>query len=204
MFSVGTREEQAAGADYDVIITMTGKRVIDDSAGALAGANQALDNPAFAVWTAGSRKLVNIPSSEAGLFYAFSPIRGPNDSVANPLSDTLGVLPDGEVVIINNLEDPRSSSVPGPVNDGGLLAVGVLNGHKGWTGYAQTGPGYAIDYDVDFYTQPPLHQTASGNRLQDAPIPAQSWFVNRNTPWVDGAASYGIATAVSTLGTTDY
>jgi hypothetical protein len=203
LFSIGTPGEQAAGTRYDLTISMTGRAVVENS-GASAGANQAVDNPGLAVWTAGTGPLNNA----TGYFHGFSPIRGPNDNVANPLSDTLGTLPDGEVVIINNVQNvsnPTNPGTPGPIQNGGVLAAGVLNGHEGWIGYAQAGPGYTIEYSRDpVQAVSPQQQTASGTKLQDVPVGAQSWFVNLNNPWVDGAASTGTATAVSTLGTTNF
>lgn len=188
LFTVGNPDEIAAGARYDVTITMKARATGGE------GNDGPMDNPAFTIWTLGSNPYQTVTNS----FHGWSQLRGPNDDVANPLKRNSGKLPGGEVVIGNNVDNGDSaglgdngSATPNGIADGGLLAVGVIEGHQGWIGYAQSGPSVTVEYSGDPLNHDP--QTKNGTAVSDE-MP-YGWFVNRKSPYVNGKTSKGKVTS---------
>lgn len=132
--TVGT---PGSGATYDVQLSMTsrGAAAIGNS-----GSN-AMDNPAFAVWTMGTNTFTN----GAGVQHGWNPTRGPNDSTG----------------AINTDGDPDTLNI----NDR-LRVAGVLDGHVGWIGYVNSGPTYTLVNEIDPLNGDP--QTGSGLPVNDA------------------------------------
>ena len=179
-FRLGTNPQIAAGAKYNVTITMKGR------------SDAPLDNPAFTLWTLGTNAYQRVNNT----FHSWGQLRGPNDKVANPLSARPGQLRNGRVVIINNVENGNN----GCDQHGGLEAMGVVDGHAGWIGYAQSGPTVTVEYSGDALNG--NQQTAlvkkNGDCTKGAPVSDSlpfGWYVNRNTPYVNGARSSGSATS---------
>lgn len=131
--TVGTASDIANGTTFDVQLTMTGR-------GALT-ATGTINNPAFAVWAAGSNSLT--PGNTGGQ-HGWNPTRGPNDNT-NAIN-TLG-----------NLDTLTTNA--------NWLNVGVLDGHQGWVGYVNAGPNYVLDNFIDPGNS--SAQTGSGQHVYD-------------------------------------
>lgn len=192
IFTLGTPEEIAAGIRYDVAITMKARGTGQD------GAQGPLDNPAFTVWTLGQNSYRPVSATNHG----WAQLRGPNDDVANPRSNKPGKLPNGEVVIANNVDNGDSAGLgdnggatPNGIPDGGFLAMGVIDGHDGWIGYAQSGPSVTVVYNLDPLNFNP--QTKLGTVVTDE-LPFGS-YVNRKSPYVNGKKSKGKVTSGKAL-----
>ncbi len=188
IFTLGTPEEIAAGARYNVVITMKGRVTGQD------GSAGPMDNPAFTVWALGANEYKQVTNT----LHGWSQLRGPNDNVAVPVSAKPGKLPDGNVVIANNVDNgdtaglgDNGGATPNGIPDGGFLAMGVINGHKGWIGYAQSGPSVTVIYDFDPLNSDP--QTKTGTPVSDE-MP-YGGFVNRQSPYVNGKTSKGKVTS---------
>ena len=188
IFTLGTPEEIAAGTRYNVVITMKARVTGQE------GSAGPMDNPAFSVWTLGANQYKEVTNT----LHSWSQLRGPNDNVANPLSAKPGKLPDGNIVIANNVDNGDSAGLgdnagttPNGTPDGGWIAMGVINGHKGWIGYAQSGPSVSVIYDYDALNSDP--QTTNGTPVTDE-MP-YGWFVNRQSPYVYGKKSKGKVTS---------
>ena len=188
VFTLGSPDDIAAGARYDVTITMKARKT------GLDGPQGPLDNPAFTVWTLGQNSYRPVSATHHG----FSQLRGPNDDVANPRSNKPGRLPNGEVVVANNVDNGDSAGLgdnggttPNGIPDGGFLAMGVIEGHDGWIGYAQSGPSVTVVYNLDPLNFNP--QTKLGTVVTDE-LPFGS-YVNRKSPYVNGKKSKGKVTS---------
>lgn len=131
--TVGTAKDISEGKNFDVQLSMTGQ-------GNLANVGAAaIDNPAFALWTAGTAKLS--PELAFGQ-HGWNPTRGPNEDAIN----------------VEGAKDKLD------VNET-FRRVGVLNGHEGWIGYVNAGPSYTLDNRVDPLAGDP--QTLSGKSVLD-------------------------------------
>lgn len=131
--TIGTDQDITNGKTFDVQLTMAGQ-------GNLANVGAAaIDNPAFALWTAGTGKLS--PSLAFGQ-HGWNPTRGPNET---------GINIDGAVDRLNTNETFRR--------------VGVLDGHMGWIGYVNAGPTYTLENRVDPLAGD--SQTVSGKSVFD-------------------------------------
>lgn len=132
--TVGTEQDIANGKTYDLQLTMRGRGELGNKGEA------AIDNPAFALWTAGAGKL---NPGNAGFQHGWNPTRGPNEDAVN----------------VDNQPDKLV------VNES-LRRAGVLNGHVGWIGYVNAGPSYTIINSLDPLEGSP--QTESGKNVLDA------------------------------------
>ncbi|MCX7089143.1 MAG: hypothetical protein NTV00_13965 [Methylococcales bacterium] len=115
--TVGSEAEISSGKSYDVQLTMRGRGSLGNAGAA------AIDNPAFALWTAGTGKLS--PEQAFGQ-HGWNPTRGPNEAAIN-------VAGAADKLTINDT----------------LRLVGVLDGHVGWIGYVNAGPTYTMDNQLD-------------------------------------------------------
>ena len=115
--TVGSEAEISSGKTFDVQLTMRGRGSLGNAGAA------AIDNPAFALWTAGTGKLS--PEQAFGQ-HGWNPTRGPNEAAIN-------VAGAADKLTINDT----------------LRLVGVLDGHVGWIGYVNAGPTYTMDNQLD-------------------------------------------------------
>lgn len=132
--TVGSEQDIAAGKTYDVTLTMTGRGALGSTAAS------AIDNPAFALWTAGTGTIS--PDLAYGQ-HGWNPTRGPNEDAVNV---------DGTPDQLN-------------INDN-FRGIGVLNGRAGWIGYVNAGPAYTLINQKDPLTG--ASQTTSGKSVLDA------------------------------------
>lgn len=132
--TVGSEQDITNGRTYDVQLTMRGRGELTNKGAA------AIDNPAFALWTAGAGKL---SPANAAFQHGWNPTRGPNEEAIN----------------VDNQPDKLT------VNES-LHKVGVLNGHVGWIGYVNAGSTYTLINSVDPLAGTP--QTTSGKNVLDA------------------------------------
>ncbi|MEQ1637700.1 MAG: hypothetical protein ABL903_13525 [Methylococcales bacterium] len=132
--TVGSEQDIVSGKTYDVQLTMSGRGSLGNTGAA------AIDNPAFALWTAGTGKLS--PGQAFGQ-HGWNPTRGPNEDATN-------VDGAADKLYINET----------------LHRVGVLDGHVGWIGYVNAGPAYTLDNSVDPLGGE--QQTQSGKSVLDA------------------------------------
>ncbi|MCD2452529.1 VPLPA-CTERM sorting domain-containing protein [Methylicorpusculum oleiharenae] len=133
--TVGSAQDITDGKTYDVQLQMTGRGNLGVSG------SVAIDNPSFAIWTAGANSIDT--GSVVGIGHAWNPTRGPNevalDSTGNPAT-----------VLTNEV----------------IRAAGVLDGHDGWIGYVNSGPAYTLINSTE-----PLaggNQTNTGNPVTDS------------------------------------
>ena len=135
--TVGDATAIATGTTYDVQLKMMGRGDLNLSNTALA----AINNPSFAVWTAGTGTINT--GSVAGQGHGWNPTRG---------IDEVGVDVNG------NSGEIWTNSMLG--------SAGVLSGHEGLIGYVNSGPTYTLINSFD-----PLGgqaQTETGAEVHDA------------------------------------
>lgn len=132
--TVGSEQDIANGKTYNVQLTLSGRGALGNSG------TSAIDNPAFAVWTAGTGKLS--PGDAFGQ-HGWNPTRGPNE-------DAINVAGAADKLLVNET----------------FHKVGVLDGHVGWIGYVNAGPTYTLENTLDPLGGGP--QTLSGKSVFDA------------------------------------
>lgn len=135
--TVGDATAIANGATYDVQLKMTGRGTLNLNTTTTA----AINNPSFAVWTAGTGTINTLSVQTQG--HGWNPTRG---------IDEVGVDVNGD-----------SSQI---WTNTMLGAAGVLSGHEGLIGYVNSGPTYTLINSFD-----PLGgqaQTETGAAVNDA------------------------------------
>lgn len=135
--TVGDSNAIASGRTYDVQMKMTGHG--DLNLGASTSA--AINNPSFAVWTAGTNAINTGAVHTVG--HGWNPARGVQET---------GVDIDGNTTTVWTNEP--------------LGLAGVLDGHEGWVGYVNSGPQYTLVNSLDPLKGTP--QTDSGVEVRDA------------------------------------
>ena len=153
--TVGTAADIASGATFDVQLTMTGRGPLT--------ATGAINNPSFAVWTAGQGSINTGDASGVG--HGWNPTRGYGETATDINGDTTTTL-----------------------TNYFFVAAGVLPGHDGWVGYVNSGPSYTIGQNLDPLGNQP--QTANGVPVLD---PVAHGGLNTSSPWLTnpGASSTG-------------
>ena len=133
--TVGSAQDIATGKTFDLQLSMQGGQTLGNTD------QSAIDNPAFALWTAGTGEV--FPERGAGQ-HGWNPTRGPNETGINTLGNS-------DTLLINE----------------NFQGVGVLKGHEGWIGYANAGSEYTLINALD-PTDPSKTQTLSGLPVLDA------------------------------------
>lgn len=132
---VGDANDIANGTLFNVQLKMTGRGTLNlNNSGAAA-----MNNPSFAVWTAGAGA---IDTSVSFFGHGWNPTRGINET---------GVDVSGNATTIWTNEM--------------LGAAGVLDGHEGFIGYVNSGPNYTLINHFDPLGGQP--QTESGEEVLD-------------------------------------
>lgn len=134
--TVGTEQDIASGKTFDVQLTISG----DNSLDAGGKVKNPLDNPSFAIWTAGTKAYS--PENAFGQ-HGWNPTRGPNEEVVN----------------INNAKDKSN------MNEN-FRRIGGLDGHVGWIGFVNSGGEYTLTQHKDPLDSSQV-QTLSGTPAKD-------------------------------------
>lgn len=135
--TIGDASEMASGKTYDVQLKMTGRGTLNLGDATAA----AINNPSFAVWTAGTGAINTGQATSIG--HGWNPTRG----VQEIATDVNG---DSTTVWTNET----------------LGVAGILDGHQGWIGYVNSGPAYTLINQLD-----PLngsYQTDTGAAVLDS------------------------------------
>lgn len=135
--TVGSAADIANGATYDVQLKMTGR----GNLAASGAAPVAINNPSFAVWSAGSNAINTAAVSGQG--HGWNPSRGYGESTVD----------------VNG--NPTTS-----LTNYFFVAAGIAQGHDGWVGYVNSGPEYTLVQSFD-----PLSgqaQSSSGANIHDS------------------------------------
>ena len=135
--TIGSAADIANGATYDVQLKMTGRGNLN--AGTPGPA--AINNPSFAVWSAGANTINT--GAATGVGHGWNPSRGYGESAV----DVNG----GVTTSLTNYF---------------FVAAGITSGHDGWVGYVNSGPEYTLVQNIDPLGSQP--QSSSGVRMQDS------------------------------------
>ncbi len=135
--TVGSAAEITSGATYDVQLKMTGRGNLN--AGSPGPA--AINNPSFAVWSAGANTINT--AAVIGEGHGWNPSRGYGESA-------LDINGNQTTSLTNNF----------------FVLAGVTTGHAGWVGYVNSGPEYTLVQNLDPLGGQP--QSSSGVKMQDA------------------------------------
>ncbi|MDO8844310.1 MAG: hypothetical protein Q7U98_12045 [Methylicorpusculum sp.] len=133
--TIGSAQDIIDGKTYDVQMQMTGRGNLGVSG------TVAIDNPAFAIWTAGANSIDT--GSVVGIGHAWNPTRGPNEVALDSTGNLATVFTNGVI--------------------GG---AGVLDGHEGWIGYVNSGPAYTLINS--FEPLAGFNQTSTGHPVTDS------------------------------------
>lgn len=132
--TVGSAADIASGATYDVQLKMTGRGALTPSG--------AINNPSFAVWSAGINTINTAAVSGQG--HGWNPSRGYNEAATD----------------VNG--NPTIS-----LSNKFFVSAGVQTGHAGWVGYVNSGPEYTLVQYKDPLSSAKL-QTSTGTVMNDA------------------------------------
>lgn len=135
--TIGSAADIASGATYNVQLKMTGRGNLTAS----GAAPVAINNPSFAVWSAGSNTINTAAVSGQG--HGWNPSRGYGEAAVD----------------VNG--NPTTS-----LTNQFFVSAGITTGHDGWVGYVNSGPEYTLVQNID-----PLGgqlQSSSGDMMQDS------------------------------------
>lgn len=131
--TVGSAADIANGATYDVQLKMTGRGPLTPTG--------AINNPSFAVWSAGANPINT--GDATGVGHGWNPSRGFGETAIDVNGD--------EATIYTNYF---------------FVVAGITTGHDGWVGYVNSGPEYTLSQSID-----PLGgqaQTSTGAAVHDS------------------------------------
>ena len=118
---IGSAADISNGVTYDVALNMIGRGTLNLNTAATANA---INNPAFVVWTAGTGAINTAAVSGSG--HGWNPTRGISEQALDVNGNT-------STVLTNTM----------------MGAAGVLSGHAGWVGYVNSGPTYTLINSID-------------------------------------------------------
>lgn len=174
---VGSAADIANGTTYNVELNMVGRGNLNLHTTASANA---INNPAFAVWTAGAGTINT--GAVSGQGHGWNPTRGIGEQALDANGNT-------STVLTNTM----------------IGAAGILNGHAGWIGYANSGPTYTLINHID-----PLggqSQSSTGVAVNDSVshgalnTSSLSWLTNPGASSTSYSDSYYRSSLTSTAGT---